>query len=106
MKKTVGAIIKSDSAFEVNLSGFVFKWEPKPKDDRCNPFECFVPLVISRLDDFGKVRVICENFPDHLLNHKGNGTDRSYPNLTLVQVVEEDEISQAPVIEQKTADDE
>lgn len=104
MKKTVGAILKSEGPFEVNHSGVVFRFEEKPKDARCKKFECFVPLEIKKKDDFGVIRVLCDNFPDHLLNHKGNGKDLSFPHLSLVRVIEEEEIKEQPIIEEKHSD--
>lgn len=104
MKKTIGAIIASTSPFEVSVAGQTFRWDKKEPaaSSRCsNPLECFVPLRIERIDEFGNLRVYCENFPDHLLNHCGDGVNRSYPHLSLVEVVEEEEIAQQAVIVEK-----
>lgn len=106
MKKTIGAIIKSTSAFDIRMplarGDFNLNWMQKPKDKRCGELECFVPLEIVEIDDFGKKRIIHENFPDFLLNHKNAKSEKFYPHLSLVKVIEEEEVEQKAVIEEKT----
>ena len=88
MKKTVGAIIKSECAFEIRMplakGDFNLSWSDKPKDKRCGELECYVPLEIVEMDDFGKKRVIHANFPDFLLNHKNAKGEKFYSHLSLL----------------------